>query len=205
MGESATVRNQSAKRLTEQEELENLVAACKRGDGAAWKKLYDTYFSYMYRTARKLGTPEAELDDVVSEVFLVVYRKLDDFQYGRITTWLFRICSNVVSGFHRKRRTRRSLQQLKESIGLKTTETETPHLHAERTAAEAAVTKILEGMSPKNREVIVLFELEGLSGEEIALQVGCPVGTVWTRLHNARKQFKKIARRLGLSELGETE
>ena len=55
----------------------------------------------------------------------------------------------------------------------------------------------MESMSPKKREVFALFELEGLSGDEIAERVDCPVDTVWTRLHHARKQFVKIARRFG--------
>ena len=52
-------------------------------------------------------------------------------------------------------------------------------------------------MAPKKREVFAMFELEGLSGEQIAERIGCPVNTVWTRLHHARKDFLKNARRLG--------
>ena len=59
---------------------------------------------------------------------------------------------------------------------------------------------VLERMSPKKREVFALFELEGLSGEEIAARIGVPVNTVWTRLHHARREFIKIGRRLGVME-----
>lgn len=208
MGETVAERSDPrglglGNRLIEDEKLAIILEACKRGDGAAWKTFYDAHFGYVYRIARKLGTPESEIEDVVSEVFLVVYRKLDDFQSGRITTWLYRICANVASGFHRKRRAQSALLRWKEMVGLKTTDTRTPQIDAERKTAQYAVAKILERMSAKNRDVIVLFELEGLSGEEIAEQLGCPVGTVWTRLHNARKQFAKFARQLGYDELGE--
>jgi RNA polymerase sigma-70 factor (ECF subfamily) len=63
--------------------------------------------------------------------------------------------------------------------------------------------QILRKMTPKKREVLVLFELEGLSGEEIATCVGCPVDTVWSRLHHARRDFLKLARRGGYLEDGE--
>jgi len=56
-------------------------------------------------------------------------------------------------------------------------------------------------MAPKKREVFALFELEGLSGDEIAERLGCPVNTVWTRLHHARAEFVKVARRLGCLEV----
>lgn len=59
-------------------------------------------------------------------------------------------------------------------------------------------------MAPKKREVFALFELEGLSGEEIAERVGCPIDTVWTRLFHARKEFEKIARQRGVIDEGES-
>jgi RNA polymerase sigma-70 factor (ECF subfamily) len=55
-------------------------------------------------------------------------------------------------------------------------------------------------MKPKHREVFALFELEGLSGEEISARVGCPVGTVWTRLHHARADFVRIGKKRGYVE-----
>jgi RNA polymerase sigma-70 factor (ECF subfamily) len=62
---------------------------------------------------------------------------------------------------------------------------------------------VLERMSPKKREVFALFELEGLSGDEISERIGVPVNTVWTRLHHARKDFLDIAKKLGVLELAE--
>jgi RNA polymerase sigma-70 factor (ECF subfamily) len=55
-------------------------------------------------------------------------------------------------------------------------------------------------MAPKKREVFALFELEGLTGEEIAERVGCKVDTVWTRLWHARRDFERIARKRGWAE-----
>jgi len=62
------------------------------------------------------------------------------------------------------------------------------------------VSRILERMTQKKRDVFVLFELQGFLGEEIAEQLQIPVDTVWTRLHHARIEFAKVGRSLELFE-----
>lgn len=179
------------------------LARCRAQDQAAWKELYDAHFDFVYRVARRLGTPDEEAEDVVHDVFVVVFRKLDDFQEGRLTTWLYRITANVVSDRHRRRRVRRAFAALKIWVGSR--ETETPERVAERSSAQRAVDRVLEAMSPKKREVFVLYEIEGLSGEEIAERVDCPLNTVWTRLFHARKEFLAVAKRLGCLDVARKE
>lgn len=173
-----------------------VVERCRARDETAWKELYDAHFDFVFRVARRLGTPPGEVEDVVHDVFMVVHRKLDHFEGGRLTTWLYRITANVVSERHRKRRVRRAFEGLRVWIGAEPSES--PERFVEKRSASAAVDRVLERMVPKKREVFALFELEGLSGEEIADRVGCPVNTVWTRLHHARKEFVRVARRLGV-------
>ncbi len=173
-----------------------LLASCRAGDAAAWRQIYDAHFEFLERISRRLGTPEAELDDVVQETFLIAFRKLRSFQGGQFSTWLYRIAANVVSGRHRHRRIRSAFQSL---FG----EGEVQHARApdreyEASEAQACVAQVLERMAFKKREVFALYELEGLSGEQIAERIGCKVDTVWTRLHYARKDFERIARKRGL-------
>ncbi|MCA9556566.1 MAG: sigma-70 family RNA polymerase sigma factor [Myxococcales bacterium] len=175
-----------------------LAARCRAGDAAAWKELYDAHFDFVFRVARRLGTPEAEAEDVAHDVFVVAHRKLDAFQEGKMSTWLYRITAHVVSDRHRRRRVRESLDVVK--TWLWGAEVPTPEALASRRSDGAAVERILARMSPKKREVLALFELEGLSGEQIAERVGCPVGTVWTRLHHGRQDFLRIARKMGCME-----
>lgn len=175
--------------------LANVLERCRARDDVAWRQLYDAHFDFVYRVARRLGTPAAEAEDVTHDVFVVVYRKLDDFHEGKLTSWLYRITANVVSDRHRKRRVRRAFQNLRVWVGA--SPVETPERAAERSAAGRAVDQVLERMTPKKREVFAMFEIEGLSGDEIAERIGCPVNTVWTRLHHARKEFLKVARKLG--------
>jgi RNA polymerase sigma-70 factor (ECF subfamily) len=134
-------------RAVEGEGLAELVARCRLDDDAAWKELYDAHFDFVYRVARRLGTPEAEAEDVAHDVFLVVYRKLGDFEGGRLTTWLYRITANVVSDRHRRRRVRAAFLALKTWIGAEPAES--PERSAEKSSATRAVERVLERMSPK--------------------------------------------------------
>ena len=178
--------------------LARVLQRCRARDQAAWNELYEAHFDFVFRVARRLGTPASEAEDVAHDVFVVVYRKLDTFEGDRLTSWLYRITAHVVSDRHRRRRVARAFESLRVWIG--STTPETPERAAERSSASRAVERVLERMSPKKREVFALFELEGLSGDEIAERVGCPVNTVWTRLHHARAEFLKQARRLGCLE-----
>ena len=174
-----------------------LVGRCRGGDAIAWRALYEAHFDFVYRISRRLGVPEAELDDVVQETFLVAFRRLDQFESGRFSTWLFRIASNVASGRHRRRRVREAFASL---FGSDPEEPAVrgPDLDFEAREAKEHVGRVLSRMAPKKREVFALFELEGLSGDEVAERVGCKVDTVWTRLHYARKDFERIARKQGV-------
>jgi RNA polymerase sigma-70 factor (ECF subfamily) len=168
---------------------------CRHRDELSWRALYDAHFEFIYRTARRLGIPDHELEDVVHDVFVVVWRKIDTFQYGRITTWLYRICANVVSDRHRRRRVVEAFERLqpwrRETMA-------TQERSVEQAETRQAVAAVMARMSRKKREVLALFELEGLSGAEIAERVGCPVETVWTRRHHARRDFTRLSHKMGL-------
>lgn len=173
----------------------DLLGRCRAGDDGAWRQLYEENFGFVYRVARRLGTPTDEIDDVVQEVFIVVHQNLGRFDGGRLTTWMYRICANVATDRHRRRRVRRAFQRLKVWIG--SVMDDSPESHACRTSAERSVEQVFERMSPRKREVLAMFELEHLGVEEIAERLGCSPGTVKSRLHHARKEFVSIAGRMG--------
>lgn len=177
-----------------------LIRRCQGADETAWRALYERHYPFVYGVARRLGTPPAEADDVAQEVFMVVHQKLGRFRQGKLTTWLYRITANVASHRHRKRRAQRRVAEWRSKLGL--SPPECPEAAAVARGAARAVDHVLERMSPKRREVFALFELEGLSGEEIAERVGCPLGTVWSRLRLGREEFLRIARQLRVLEEG---
>jgi RNA polymerase sigma-70 factor (ECF subfamily) len=142
--------------------------------------------------------PPAEVDDVTQNVFARAFSRLDQFKAGSFGDWIRRICANAVTDLHRSRQVRRAFAALTfRRSGEEQDPGPGPEAQAGQREAERQVGMILSSMRPKQREVFVLFELEALSGEEIAALVGCPLNTVWTRLFHARKAFVHIGRKRG--------
>jgi len=153
-------------------------------------RVYEAWFDPCLRWLRALGIPDADLEDVGQEVFVVVRRKLGGFEGDRLAPWLYRIATRTASD-HRRRAWFRRLWTRGSRIDL-----DTMHSHAagpaealERREAERLLDGILARMSDKRRVAFSLYEIEGYSGEEIAQLLDVPVATVWTRLHHARKEF----------------
>jgi RNA polymerase sigma-70 factor, ECF subfamily len=177
----------------------DLLDRCRRGDAAAQRVFYDRHARFILRAARRLGTPPEEIEDVAQEVFTIAFRKLGQFQGGQVSTWLYRICSHRVQHHHSARRVRQALARLFGASAPRGDSGEQERA-TERRDAERRVSQILARMSPRKREVLVLFEFEGLPGEAIAERVECPLETVWTRLFHARREFARIGRAQALLE-----
>lgn len=172
-----------------------------RTDGAVpnIETVYRKYSEAVARWTARLAGPElrSETEDLVQEVFMIAHRKLPGFRgEAALGTWLYRITERVVSQRRRKDRLRRWL--LLSHSQTKDTETSsgTP-LDAvrERQAAER-IYRALDGLGENQRAAFILFEIEELSGQQIAALKGVSVKTVWVWLHRARARF--LAR---LSEL----
>jgi RNA polymerase sigma-70 factor (ECF subfamily) len=158
-------------------------------------EIYETWFDYVFRTARRLGVEEGAVDDVVQEVFVVVHRRLSDFE-GRSTlkTWLFGIAFRVV------REHRRALGRRRRGAGPTVDELDPPSPRpgpgeaAERAQAARVVRALLDELDDDKREVFVLAELEGMTAPEIAEITGTKVNTVYSRLRAARAGFERALR-----------
>jgi RNA polymerase sigma-70 factor (ECF subfamily) len=160
----------------------------------SFRQVYDTHFGFVWRAAANRGVPDAAMDDVVQEVFLVVHRKLDEFE-GRSTlrTWLAGIVRKVVSDHLKKRGNRASNHEALEDLALRSTDD--PALDLERRAAAQLVDTCLEKLNETQREVFVLYELEQLTTREIAELTRTNENTVQTRLKAARRSFQQALSR----------
>jgi len=145
------------------------------------------------RLASRLGGPRIEVEDVVQDVFLVLARREPVFENeAALAAWLGRTTAHVVRNHRRRAWFRRVLLGAEEPVSSYPSALET----IERRRATAVVYEILDAMPERHRVPFVLFELEGMSGEEIAAITGARVGTVWVRLHRARAEFAaRLARR----------
>jgi RNA polymerase sigma-70 factor (ECF subfamily) len=166
----------------------------------AFEALYEEHFDYVWTNLRRLGVHGPDLDDAVQETFLVVYRRLEDFDRGASwKSWLFGIARRIAS------RHRRGLgRQLRRLAALGAAPPQLGDTEAELTRIEAA--RLLQGfldrLEPKKREVFILAEMEGFSAAEIADVLGVPANTVGSRLRAARGAFDRWVETLRARERG---
>lgn len=168
-----------------------LLARIRAEDTAALEVLYQRHHGSVLAMAIRRGCPPEEAEDVAHEVFMALWKRPPASGQARLSTWLYRVTANKVASLHRKRRVRRWFAQLSGH------EPEAFEANAPLEARDA-VREVLARMSPKKREVLVLFEIEDRSGGEIAELLDCRENTVWTRLHHARREFRAIAESLGV-------
>ncbi|MEP6654239.1 MAG: RNA polymerase sigma factor [Myxococcales bacterium] len=162
-------------------------------------KVYEDHFPFVWRSARRLGTPDADVDDVVQEIFVIAHRRLPEFQErSSVRTWLFGIVLNVVRAHRRKLRARHPhaliAGPLADAAALADV-TDGPHELAARSQATRLVERFLEALDDDKREVFVLVEFEQMSAPEIADVLKIPLNTVYSRLRLAREEFGAAAAR----------
>jgi RNA polymerase sigma-70 factor (ECF subfamily) len=160
--------------------------------------LFRAHGRAVMRWAARLGGPGIEVDDVVQEVFLVANRRLPTFD-GRaaVTTWLFRTTAKIVLTARRKQRLRRWLSRTPEAaVTTMSTVGPTPGEALERGREIADVYRVLDRLPEKQRRVLILFEIEGLSTQEIAELIGAKLATVRVWLFRARARFLEEHERL---------
>ncbi len=174
----------------------SLARRAGEGDHSALSSLFASHGVFVQRVARNLGIRDGELDDVVQDVFIIAFRRIGTFQQGKLSTWLYRITANVVANRHRARRVRETFLGFWSRAP--SAQVAAADEALDRAETRTQIAEILSRMTHKKREVFALYELEGLSGEEIAERVGCSIDTVWTRLHYARRDFEALARKRGL-------
>jgi RNA polymerase sigma-70 factor (ECF subfamily) len=163
-------------------------------EAAAFRRLYEAQVRFVWRTLLRFGVPERDVPDAVQEVFLVVHRRLPELQGAATLGWIFATCRRVASDRRRLAHARRELPSGDATRGdAAPVADDAPDAAAlvDHQRARALLESILTRMPEPQREVFVLFELEGLSGDEIADVLGIPVGTVRSRLRLAREQFQQ--------------
>lgn len=162
------------------------------------RAVFDAHFEFVWRSLRRLGVRESDVDDAVQEVFVVVHRKRDEFQgRSRLSTWLYGICFRVASDYHRRAYVRREQPTDEPPDAVTTAESAfDPEQRAHTAEARALLDEALEAMDVEKRAVFVQYEIDELSVEEIAARINVPVGTVYSRLKAARVAFDKSVARI---------
>ncbi|HEY3446122.1 MAG TPA: sigma-70 family RNA polymerase sigma factor [Myxococcales bacterium] len=154
-----------------------------------FQRLYETHADYVRGLLARLLGPGAEVDDLAQETFIAAARRAGWREAGiPERAWLCGIAVQLARAARRRRRLR-SLFGLGPALVMPADST--PESLFESKEASRVVYAALERLSEKRRTVLILFELQELSGPEIAAALGCPLATVKTRLFYARRDLER--------------
>lgn len=184
-----------------------LVSAAQDGSADAFSALVDKYHSKVFGIVYRMCGP-SEAEDLTQDIFLRALTALRKFQFqgeSSYRTWLYRIAVNACINELRRRKRRHqiegpSLDELVETgNGMMERSipdfSRMPHEIAERRELQKLVQAVIQTLSPHHRAVIALIDLEGVEYEEAARIIGCPLGTLKSRLARARQAFGRRLRR----------
>jgi RNA polymerase sigma-70 factor (ECF subfamily) len=170
----------------------DVVDRARAGDAAAFRELYAQHHRQVTRQLNFL-VPRADLEDVLQDVFIEVFRSIGRFQgKSAFTTWLYRVTVHVAMKSRRKQT--RSRLDVVEELPERADERPLPSEVALSAERQARVEALLERLSPKKRAVLVLHDLQGVDAQRIAELLETNVLTVRTRLFYARRELEVLAR-----------
>ncbi len=161
-------------------------------------EIYDGHVDYLWRAALRMGLDEAAADDVVQQVFVAAFRRLDDFEArSSLRTWLFRILLRYVRQ-HRRSLQRKSPYAFGSSVDpdLLAAPGDAPDVALARSEASRLVRHFLDELSEEKADVFVLMEIERMTGPEAARLLEVPLATVYSRQRAAREEFEIFVDRI---------
>lgn len=177
-----------------------LIAQIRSGNIQAFTTLYEKYHRRVYRTALAITRDETAAEDILQECFLRVHAHIDKLHgENTLAPWLYRVTVNLsYQWLHKDWRQFQVVRRLQEPLA----RSPAPYT-VEQGELQEMVTKVLDALRFEHRVVVVLYYLNEFSVEEIAHILDCPVGTVKSRLHYARRRLKELLSSEGTSGEGE--
>ena len=179
---------------------EFLVAQAQRGDVAAFGRLVERYQDALFNGVHRMVSQREDAEDLAQEAFVKAFRGIGAFE-GRSSfyTWLYSIAYNVVVSHRRKVGSARHLNPVSLHAGAgeggggfeAEDNSERPDATVERGELHERLELAIAGLEDGHREVIVMRDIEGFDYQAIAEVLGCPEGTVKSRLHRARQALRE--------------
>jgi RNA polymerase sigma-70 factor (ECF subfamily) len=164
-----------------------------------FRTIFETYGPFVARALRHLDVPSADRYDVRQEIFVVIHRKLHEFD-GRVSMrgWIYGICARMASTYRRSARVRREASRESREPDQVANDAARQDRDLDSRRAYAHAEALLAKLDDEKRQVFVLYEIEGLSMIDVAATVGCPLQTAYSRLHAARRAMKVLLQRSSL-------
>ena len=151
-------------------------------------QIFQDHAAFVMRVVRRMGTPAADVEDVAQEVFVVIHRRLSDYDPSRpLRPWIFGIASRTALA-HRRKVGRRRVDLVASAPAIAVDPGQEQVIA--RKQARALLDAALDALDADKRSVFVAYDLEGMSMKEIAEAEGCPLQTAYSRLHAARRNIR---------------
>ncbi|WP_425481528.1 RNA polymerase sigma factor RpoE [Marinicella rhabdoformis] len=184
-----------------------LVAEAKKGEMKAFEMLVNRYQQRVANVIAKFVRDHHEIQDVAQEVFIKVFRALPNFRGdSSFYTWIYRIAVNTAKNHlvAKGRRIQNAPVEFEEAENFSSNEDfrnlDTPDAVYARDELEATMSKAIAALPDDLRMAIIMREVDGLSYEQIAEKMDCPIGTVRSRIFRARDAVDQVLKPLKLTE-----
>ena len=166
------------------------------------ERLFDTHGAFIARVIQRLTGDGPHVDDLLQETFVIAFQKAHRFDETRAeaSSWLYGIAANLCRRYGRSRRRAGNFVSRFAQHTKLYAHSEGPDRALIREEEIRTVRRAIDKLPFKQREVFVLFELEGMEGKDIGTLLNLKEGTVWTRLHYARKSFETTVRKMVLHD-----
>jgi RNA polymerase sigma-70 factor (ECF subfamily) len=182
----------------------DLVRRCQAGDTEAFDELVTRYRTRVFSMIYNMVHSEQDAWDLAQDSFLKAWKSIKRFR-GRSSfyTWIYRIVMNVTIDWLRKKHVKGAGAEFDDAIQLKEVDPASktvpraealPYETMERDEIRTRIDKAIAQLSPEQRAVILMKEIEGMQYHEIAETLGCSIGTVMSRLFYARKKLQTLLR-----------
>jgi RNA polymerase sigma-70 factor (ECF subfamily) len=157
----------------------------------SFEETYQQYFDFVWLSLRRLGVAAAQLDDAAQDVFVVVHRRLHEFEYrSELKTWLFAIALRTARSY-RRQRPALPAEAIEQLAGAGPT----PHEALAQLEALRVMDEILTAMDDERRALFIMIELEQIAVPEAAQVLGLKLNTAYSRLRLAREDFNAMVKR----------
>lgn len=185
--------------LAEPLEDQPATAAERRGTPGI-EVIYAEHADFVWACLQRFGIGQSDADDALQEVFLVVHRRLGTFRGdAHVRTWLYGITLRVAMAWRRRKRGHGELT-LEEA--LPDVNQPSPEESLSLRERQRLLFSVLDVLELEKRALIVMYEIDELGCDEIASIVGVPVGTVYSRLHAARRDLERAVKRFRARKVG---
>ncbi len=176
---------------------EELLARSLDGDLNAFEVIVNRYKDRLYNFVLRFVKDQQTAEDIVQDTFLRAYRNRESFQaVAKFSTWIYTIAGNLAKSELRRRKRWRFL-----SIGVQNEDTgatfelpdtsATPDSNTETMLAESRIQEAISRLPDRYREAVILRDIEGLDYDEISQIIGCPLGTVKSRINRGRLRLQE--------------